>query len=114
MQSAAANGEAMLSPAQCNWSAVVETNIPDSRSKTCAGALAPEGMRYLIGNQLPKLWDRAPHYRFAAASFKIPTNCAEKELKRQRPDVLTAVTVLVLVLFALRLFSRGRCVQGTR
>ena len=63
MQSAAANGEAMLSPAQCNWSAVVETNIPDSRSKTCAGALAPEGMRYLIGNQLPKLWDRAPHYR---------------------------------------------------
>ena len=61
MESAAANGEAMLSPAQCNWSAVVETNIPDSRSKTCAGALAPEGMRYLIGNQLPKLWDRAPH-----------------------------------------------------
>ena len=72
MQSAAANGETMLSPAQCNWSAVVETNIPDSRSKTCAGALAPEGMRYLIGNQLPKLWDRAPHYRFAAASFRTP------------------------------------------
>ena len=69
MQAAAANGEAMLSPAQCNWSAVVETNIPDSRSKTCAGALAPEGLRYLIGNQLPKLWDRAPHYHVLCCVF---------------------------------------------
>ena len=67
MERASANGELLLTPVastQCNWSAVTETNIPDSRSKTCAGALPPaadgQRLRYLLGNQLPKVWDRDP------------------------------------------------------
>ena len=93
-----ANGELLISSpgagGQCNWTAPVETNIPDSRSKTCAGTLpantastaAPVlhtaategsekvqagsgvevtaqvagGLRYLLGNQLSKIWDRDP------------------------------------------------------
>lgn len=64
-----ANGEFILSDHQCNWSAPVQTNIPDSRSKTCSGTLPPPrsadgggavGLRYLLGNQLPKIWDRDP------------------------------------------------------
>lgn len=86
-----ANGELLISgsrpAAQCNWTEPEETNIPDSRSKTCSGTLptssagvgGPEraqsaiasrraddvltkfnGTRYLLGNQLAKIWDRDP------------------------------------------------------
>jgi hypothetical protein len=60
---ATARGQHMLVPAgddpQCNWSTPVPTNIPDSRSSTCAGVL-PNRTRYLVGSQLPRLWDRDP------------------------------------------------------
>lgn len=70
-----ANGELLVSgpgaASQCNWTTPVETNIPDSRSKTCAGTLPSNrtdsggptvfnGTRYLLGNQLSKIWDRDP------------------------------------------------------
>jgi hypothetical protein len=68
LEKAFAHGELVLAENQCNWSAPVETNIPDSRSKTCAGTLpaTPAGAgglrkyRYLVGNQLAKIWDRDP------------------------------------------------------
>ena len=58
-----ARGQQPILPAgvdvNCNWSAPLPTNIPDSRSSTCAGAL-PNGSTYLLGSQLPRLWDRDP------------------------------------------------------
>ena len=46
-------------PCECDWSDPVPTNLPDSRSLTAAGLL-PDGTAYLLGNQLPRLWDRDP------------------------------------------------------
>ena len=87
---AMANGELPLLPGEwlagkhigaCNWSIPRMTSIPDSRAKTCAGVLPASatpaatvgspaadssggreysGLRYLIGNQLPKVFDRDP------------------------------------------------------
>ena len=58
-----ARGQQPILPAgvdvNCNWSTPLPTNIPDSRSSTCAGAL-PNGSTYLLGSQLPRLWDRDP------------------------------------------------------
>ena len=57
------NGENYMSPTKCNWSLPVQTKIPDSRSKTCAGVLPAadgDGDRFIIGNQLPKRFDRDP------------------------------------------------------
>lgn len=41
------------------WSPALQTNIPDSPSKTVAGSL-PDGSIYLIGNFLDNLWLRDP------------------------------------------------------
>lgn len=65
LASATARGQHLLLPpgfdarTACNWSVPKVTNIPDSRASTCAGVL-PNGTRYLLGNQLPRLWDRDP------------------------------------------------------
>ena len=62
---ASARGQHLLLPpgfdprTSCKWSTPKRTNIPDSRASTCAGVL-PNGTRYLLGNQLPRLWDRDP------------------------------------------------------
>ena len=62
-----ASGEIYLSPDTCHWTAPVQTQIPDSRAKTCAGVLPLKNggadissLRYIIGNQLPKRFDRDP------------------------------------------------------
>jgi hypothetical protein len=60
---ATARGQQLVLPLhvspKCNWTVPVPTNIPDSRSSTCMGVL-PNGTRYLLGSQLPRLWDRDP------------------------------------------------------
>jgi hypothetical protein len=81
LASASARGQDMLLPGGgavhpplCDWSLPVLTNIPDSRSATCAGVLptsngANRGAKraagghyshFLLGSQLPKLWLRDP------------------------------------------------------
>jgi hypothetical protein len=48
----------MIVPKQCNWTAPVPTNIPDSRSATFAGVT--DAGTVLLGAQLPRVWDRDP------------------------------------------------------
>jgi hypothetical protein len=65
---AVANGELpLVLGAKCNWTMPLRTGIPDSRALTHAGILPAAsgdgqawGLRYLLGNQLPKLFDRDP------------------------------------------------------
>ena len=52
---ASANGQQMMTSDegnQCNWTRPVATNIPDSRSATCAGRLAALNLTYFLGNQV--------------------------------------------------------------
>ena len=46
----------------CKWSVPLRTNIPDSRSSTCAGEITTlsNNLTYLFGSQLNRQWDRDP------------------------------------------------------
>lgn len=63
LEYASAHGQQMMTVGvadQCNWTAPVATNIPDSRSSTCAGRIAALNRTYVVGSQLPKLFLRDP------------------------------------------------------
>jgi hypothetical protein len=71
-----ANGEIPLLAGACNWTVPMITSIPDSRALTASGILHSRrdgslaGLRYLIGNQLPAVFDRDPlsvHFFFCCA-----------------------------------------------
>jgi hypothetical protein len=48
------NGDGARGGIKCDWTIPQPTNIPDSHTRTCAAVL-PDGRRWLVGAQLPKV-----------------------------------------------------------